>query len=121
MLGAIAGDIIGSVYEWNNIKTTDFPLFSEDCYFTDDTVLTGAVADCILHGLDYVSTFKKYARLYPDAGYGGTFSRWIMSKNSEPYNSWGNGAAMRVSPIGFAFDTLEETLVNAKRTAEVTH
>jgi len=121
MLGAIAGDIIGSVYEWNNIKTTDFPLFSDDCYFTDDTVLTVAVADCILHGLDYVSTFKKYASLYPDAGYGSTFSRWIMSKNSEPYNSWGNGSAMRVSPIGYAFNTLEETLINARRSAEVTH
>ncbi len=121
MLGAIAGDIIGSVYEWNNIKKTDFPLFDKDCFFTDDSVLTVAVADCLLHGLDYVSTFKKYARIYPDAGYGGTFSRWMMSKNSAPYNSWGNGSAMRVSPIGFAFDTLDETLVNAKRSAEVTH
>lgn len=121
MLGAIAGDIIGSIYEWNNRKTKNFPLFSPNCKFTDDTVLTVAVADAILNNRSYMNCFKDYYRHYPHAGYGGMFHQWAKSGNSEPYNSWGNGSAMRVSPVGFAFDDLETVLSKAKQSAEVTH
>ncbi len=122
MLGAIAGDVIGSVYEGAGIKTPHFhPLIDAACRFTDDTVLTVAVADAILTGGDYVHKLKEYFRLYPYAGYGGTFARWAASASRKPYNSWGNGSAMRVSPVGFAYGSLEEVLFQAKRSAEVTH
>jgi ADP-ribosylglycohydrolase len=121
MIGAIAGDIIGSVYEWNNIKTKQFDLFSADCFFTDDTVLTVALAESILTGTDYVSLMKAYYRRYPDAGYGGFFHRWAQAHESQPYNSWGNGAAMRISSVGFAFNTLDEVLVRAAEYTAVTH
>ena len=121
MLGAIAGDIIGSSYEWNNTKSYDFNLFTPQSSPTDDSVLTIAVADCILHGKDYAKTFKEYGRRYPRAGYGGMFVRWLGSKDLSPYNSFGNGSAMRVSPVGFAFDTLEEVLSQAEKSAAVTH
>lgn len=121
MIGAIAGDIIGSVYEWNNIKTTDFPLFTLQSRFTDDTVLTVAVADSILNGKDYATTLKEYGRRYPDAGYGGMFYDWMLSDDDQPYYSFGNGSAMRVSPVGFAFDALEDVLKEAERSAAVTH
>ncbi len=121
MLGAICGDIIGSVFERNNIKTEDFPLFSPHSTFTDDTVLTVAVADCLLSGKDYAAALKEYGRKYPYAGYGGMFSRWIFSEAAEPYNSFGNGSAMRVSPVGFAFNTLDQVLEEAKKCAVVTH
>ncbi len=121
MIGAIAGDIIGSVYEWNNIKTTEFELFGPGCRFTDDTVLTVAVADCILSGREYSAAFREYGRRYSDAGYGGLFRQWIFSGDPRPYNSFGNGSAMRVSPVGFAFSTLEAVLDEAIRSAEVTH
>ncbi|MEK6476538.1 ADP-ribosylglycohydrolase family protein [Catalinimonas sp. 4WD22] len=121
MLGAIAGDIIGSVYEASPIKRTDFPLFQSASTFTDDTVLTVAVADCLLNQKDYTATLQQYGRKYPDAGYGGNFMQWIMDKNPKPYNSWGNGSAMRVSPVGWAFDKLEQVLEEAKKSAAVTH
>ncbi len=121
MIGAIAGDIIGSVYEWNNIKTTDFTLFSSTNFFTDDTVLTVAVADCILHGYDYADKFREYTRDYPGRGYGESFLMWAVKPNSRPYKSWGNGSAMRVSPVGFAFNELKDVLEEARRTAAVTH
>lgn len=121
MLGAIAGDIVGSVYEWRNIKTTQFPLFVKRSRFTDDTVLTVAVADRILHGGSYVDKFKEYYTRYPNAGYGGMFQRWAASLDTGPYNSWGNGSAMRVSAVGFAFDSLEEVNREATASAEVTH
>jgi ADP-ribosylglycohydrolase len=121
MLGAIAGDIIGSAYEWRRTKSYDFDLFTPRSRFTDDTVLTIAVADCILHNKEYATTFKEYGRSFPRAGWGGMFSRWIRSDNIAPYNSFGNGSAMRVSPIGFAFNTLDRVLDEAKHTAEVTH
>jgi len=121
MLGAIAGDIIGSVYEFDNIKTTDFPLFSPGCRFTDDTVHTVALADSILSGADYTAKLKEYYTYYPNESYGGMFLRWVSSPDTEPYNSFGNGSAMRVSPVGYAFDTLEETLERAERSAAVTH
>jgi ADP-ribosylglycohydrolase len=121
MLGAIAGDVIGSVFESNPIKSTEFPLFSRYSRFTDDTVLTVAAAYSILKGVDYASSFKIFGRKYPNAGYGVSFYNWIFSPESKPYGSWGNGSAMRVSPIGFAFDTVEDVLAEAKKSAEVTH
>jgi ADP-ribosylglycohydrolase len=122
MLGAIAGDIIGSVYETRNIKTPHFdPLFDPLCHPTDDTVLTVALADTILHRGDFAVKLKDYYHRYPQAGYGGTFSRWAQSTSCRPYNSWGNGCAMRVSPVGFAYTTLEEVLARAAESAAVTH
>ena len=129
MLGAIVGDIVGSVYEWDNIKTKDFPLFREDCFFTDDTVMTCAVAEAIMNGGqkdDFIDAMKKYGRMYPDAGYGARFNQWLMTDNREPYNSFGNGSAMRVSPCAWVMDaTTDELPSNGKRlaqlSAEVTH
>lgn len=121
MLGAIAGDIIGSVYEHRPIKKKEFPLFNPRCRFTDDTVLTVAVAHSILHDRPYKESIKEFGRQYPNAGYGGLFFQWLHSKDSKAYNSWGNGAAMRVSPVGFAFTTEEEVLQQAEKTAEISH
>ncbi len=121
MLGAIAGDVIGSVHEFLGEKTADFPLFVEHSRFTDDSVLTIAVADCLLTRSSYVDKFREYALAYPDRVYGAGFWAWAQSASRLPYNSWGNGAAMRVSPVGFAFDTLEDVLREARTCAEVTH
>lgn len=121
MLGAIAGDIIGSVFEFDNIKRMDFDLFSAWSHFTDDTVLTVAVADSILHDRDFTQTIREYGLKYPDAGYGSMFQQWLESDSSAPYHSFGNGSAMRVSPVGFAYDTLEMVMEQARRSAEVTH
>ena len=121
MLGAIAGDIIGSVHEFAATKSMDFQLFSEGCCFTDDTVLAVAVADCVLNGRDYVDAFHEYFRAYPNAGYGLRFYQWALGGDRRPYNSWGNGSAMRAPAIGHAFDSLDEVVANAARSAEVTH
>jgi len=121
MIGAISGDIIGSVYEWNNIKTTEFSLLSDDIFFTDDTVLTIATADCILNKKDFAAIYRSYCLKYPGRGYGGSFLNWAESGSSLPYGSWGNGSAMRVSPIGFAFDEIEKVLEIAEKSAIVTH
>ncbi|MBB3230118.1 ADP-ribosylglycohydrolase family protein [Halomonas stenophila] len=121
MLGAIAGDIIGSVHEGAGTKTRDFPLFVAGSTFTDDSVLTVAVADALLHGGDYVDLFHDYFHRYPDAGFGGHFRGWAARRDREPYNSWGNGSAMRVSPVGFAARSLDEALAEARRSAAVTH
>ena len=121
MIGAIAGDVIGSVFEGHNIKSTEFPLFSSNSRFTDDTVLTVAVAYSVLKSADYVESFKMFGLKYPNAGYGGFFIRWLLSDDSKPYNSWGNGSAMRVSSIGFALDSVEDVLKEAGKSAEVTH
>ena len=121
MIGAIAGDVIGSVHERAGTKTKDFPLFHECCQFTDDTVMTLAVASQLLRGGNYVDAFHEFFHAYPRAGYGGTFIRWARCRNREPYNSWGNGSAMRVSPIGFAFESLDEVMSQARASAEVTH
>jgi ADP-ribosylglycohydrolase len=121
MIGAIAGDVIGSVFEAHNIKSTEFPLFSSYSRFTDDTVLTVAVAYSVLENTDYVESLKMFGLRYPNAGYGGFFIRWMLSDDTKPYNSWGNGSAMRVSPIGFAFDSIEDVLNEARKSAEVTH
>ncbi len=121
MLGAIAGDIIGSVYEWHNIKTKEFPLFSDRCHFTDDTVLTVALADTILTGTPYVDNLKTYCRQYPGRGYGSTFYEWAMGQTTKPYNSYGNGAAMRISPVGYAYNDLQTVLDKAVEFTAVTH
>ena len=121
ILGAIAGDVIGSVFEWDNVKTTNFPLFRKKSSFTDDTVLTVATMDAIVHKKDYTKVYQSYGRRYPMRGYGGNFKKWLITPRPKPYNSWGNGSAMRVSPIGWAFDAIEEVLEEAKKSAEVTH
>lgn len=131
MIGAIIGDIVGSVYERHNIKTKNFPLFRNDCFFTDDTVMTCAVAEALMNGGekdDFIDAMKKYGRMYPDAGYGGRFGAWLNSDSREPYNSWGNGSAMRVSPVGFFVEpswditsTACSVSTYAMRSAEVTH
>lgn len=121
MLGAIVGDIVGSVYEWHNIKTTDFNFFSSKGFFTDDTVLTVATANALLTDKDYVKHYQDFSRRYPGRGYGGNFKRWIYAENPRPSNSWGNGSAMRVSPVGFALDSVDEMLQEAQASAVVTH
>jgi len=131
MLGAIIGDIVDSVYEWNNIKTKDFPLFSERRFFTDDTVMTIAVADALMNGgtaENFIDSMKKFGRLYPNSGYGSRFGSWLFSDDRSPYNSWGNGSAMRVSSCGWFVPLLQfirEGFYDvddlAKRSAEVTH
>ena len=124
MLGAIIGDICGSVYEWHNLKTEhpdSIPLDRPKCHFTDDTVLTLAVAEACLGDRDYAKALKHWGRKYPGKGYGGRFSQWLATDGYAPYNSYGNGSAMRVAPIGWLFDTLDETLAEAARSAEATH
>lgn len=121
MLGAIAGDIVGSVFEGSGRKEMDFPLFSPRSTFTDDSVLTIAVAAVLLDGGDYASRLRHYGRKYPDRGYGASFYQWLHDDSLGPYNSWGNGSAMRVSPVGFAAKTIDEVLNEAERSATVTH
>lgn len=122
MLGAIIGDIIGSTHEYDNrIKTKDFELFPKGSTFTDDTVLTVAVADSLLNNIPYSESFYKWVSKYPNRGYGQQFFQWVISKDKKPYGSKGNGAAMRVSPVGWLFNTEEEVLEEAKRSAELTH
>jgi len=121
MLGAIAGDVVGSVHEYAGTKTKNFPLFVRHSNFTDDSVLTVAVADWILTNKDLIDTFHEYVRAYPGRGYGSMFGQWASTKSRKPYNSYGNGSAMRVSPVGFAFGTIEEVLDYAARSAAVTH
>lgn len=131
MIGAIIGDIVGSIYEFDNIKRKDFPLFSTDCDFTDDTVMTIAVAKALAQynkedGLekfksDLVDVMHEVGCRYPHCGYGGFFLVWMMKNHREPYNSFGNGSAMRVSAVGWYANSLEEAELLAKATAEVTH
>ncbi len=121
MIGAIAGDIIGSVYEHRPIKTTSFQLLTAESHFTDDTVLTVAVAAAILDGRDYGETIADFAGRHPKAGYGTSFRQWVQAWDRKPYGSFGNGSAMRVSPVGFACTTTASVLREAKRSAQVTH
>lgn len=127
MLGAIFGDMVGSIYEFNNIKTTQFELLGKRSTFTDDSILTIAVADWLLEGNlnkdSLIETLKRYVEKFPNpmGGYGSRFQQWAFSNENEPYNSWGNGSAMRVAAVGWAFDTLDETENVAKFTAEITH
>ncbi|MDJ1502335.1 ADP-ribosylglycohydrolase family protein [Xanthocytophaga agilis] len=121
MLGAIAGDIIGSLYEIRGLKTMDFPLFVPESRFTDDTVLTLAVADALLHGGNYAEKIHSYGNAYPLAGYGKSFRDWLQSTDLQPYTSWGNGSAMRVSPVAYVYGSLDEVLQEAEKSAFVTH
>lgn len=121
MIGAIAGDVIGSVYEHAPLKSKSFPLFHPQARFTDDTVLTVAVAHAILEEDTYESSIRKIGRRYPHAGYGGSFIHWLLADDAPPYNSWGNGSAMRVSPVGFARDDEATVLREAEACAAITH
>ena len=121
MLGAIAGDIIGSVHELNPCRVNDYPLFQRDSYFSDDTVLTVATAFALMTDGDYAASYKIFGRLYPHAGYGESFRAWLAADDPRPYGSWGNGSAMRVSPVGFAFASEQEVLSEAERSAAVSH
>ena len=121
MLGAITGDVVGSVYEFNNYRGIDFPLFDPNSIFTDDSVLTAATAEVLLNNGNYTETYCRFGLRYPDAGYGGMFNNWLYQEDHQPYDSFGNGSAMRVAPVGWAFEMLDEVLDEAKRSAEVTH
>lgn len=129
MLGAIIGDIAGSRFEWNNIKTKEFDFFTEWCKFTDDSVMSLAVAKALLDcagdherlGDFAVRAMQKVGRTYPDCGYGRMFQQWMFSDIPKPYNSYGNGAAMRVSACGFAARTLDEARMLSRKVTEVTH
>lgn len=121
LYGTICGDIIGSVYEGHKTKRLDFPLFGGRNRFTDDTVCTVAVADAIVKGLPFQDSILYWCRKYPHSGYGKRFKSWFHSDNPEPYCSYGNGSAMRVSPIGSFADTMDECLDLARQSAEITH
>jgi len=121
MLGAIAGDVIGSVREFKGPCPENFELFSPRSQPTDDSVLTVAVAETVLAGGDFAESLRRWGRRYPDSGYGLRFGYWLHADDAGPYQSFGNGSAMRVSPIGWAFDTLEQVLAEARRSAIVTH
>lgn len=123
MLGAIIGDIAGSKYEFNNTFDYDFEMFGEGCDFTDDTICTVAIADAILNGRNYQESLLDWCRHYPSpkGTYGGRFAGWIRSLNPQPYNSFGNGSAMRVSPVAWLFDDLSQVLEEAEKTALPTH
>lgn len=126
MLGALIGDIVGSVYEFNNIKTKDFPLFSKESMYTDDSVMTLAVAEICQKGYindrdKIIDTLKKWGKAYPNAGYGGHFYGWVLGDDRKPYNSCGNGSAMRVSACGWYGKTEQEVIDYATKVTEVTH
>ena len=122
LLGAICGDIVGSTREWRRIKKLDFELLPKGSRFTDDTVMTCAVAEWLMNpNTDLARTMQRWGLKYIEAGYGHMFIGWLTSKDPKPYNSFGNGSAMRVSPAGWVADTLDETMKLAKATAEVSH
>ena len=132
MFGAILGDMIGAPYEFDRgNKSKDFEIFNPKVHYTDDSVMTIAVAEGLMEaGVDadmatikreIIKSMKVWGRKYPDAGYGGRFIRWLFSNDERPYNSWGNGSAMRVSSVGWLYDSLERTREVARWTAEVTH
>ena len=123
MLGAIIGDIAGSKYEFNNTFDYDFEMFGGGCDFTDDTICTVAIADAILNGRSYQESLLDWCRRYPSpkGAYGGRFAGWIRSLDPQPYNSFGNGSAMRVSPVAWLFDDLSQVLEEAEKTALPTH
>jgi ADP-ribosylglycohydrolase len=121
LFGAIAGDMIGFRFEHNKCTDPNFALFTKNPHFTDDTVLTVAVADAILNQREYREAIVEYARKYPKAGYGSFFRRWLANDGVEPYNSFGNGSAMRVSSVGWAFDSVEDVVHESECSAAVTH
>lgn len=128
MLGAIIGDVVGSVYEFDNINTKEFEFWRDDCEFTDDTVMTIAVAESLLYtrnpnelGVVLKDIMRDYGHEYPNVGYGGMFRQWLLSADPQPYNSYGNGSAMRVSPCGYIAESIEEALALARASAEISH
>jgi len=124
MKGAILGDIIGSKFEFSKLrynKSEEFQLLSKGCTFTDDTVMTIATADAILNNIDFAESYHLWGSLYPDRGYGCNFASWLSNKSYEPYNSYGNGSAMRVSPVGWLYNDLETVFVKAEESASVSH
>ncbi len=121
LIGAIIGDIMGSIYEFNPVSARNFRLLNNETHFTDDTVLTIAVADAIINKKDFAITLKEYVRKYPNMTYGANFIKWAKSYNSRAYNSFGNGSAMRVSLIPFLSNSLEEALNFAEESANITH
>jgi len=126
VLGAICGDMIGVPYEFRKNKAEkDFPLWTKQSKFSDDTVMTIAIAEWLLeppfNTNNLVKIMKKWGKRYPDAGYGGMFRKWLKEENPQPYNSFGNGSAMRISPVGCAFKTEETTLIMAEQSASVSH
>lgn len=121
MTGAIIGDIVGSAYEWYGVKTEDFILFKNESTFTDDSVLTCATAYSILNNIPFVDAYVSFYKKYPESGYGGKFVQWAKSGDLKPYNSFGNGSAMRVAPVAYACSSLDEVLNLAKKSAECTH
>ncbi len=121
MLGAIIGDIVGSIYEFENHRNKEFSLFKDESGFTDDSVLTCATAAALMDGDSYSDIYRKFGLYYPGAGYGARFMGWLMDDSMGPYDSYGNGSAMRVSPVGWAFNSEAEVLTAAKSSAEVTH
>ena len=126
ILGAIVGDIVGSTREWHNVQTEDFELLPQGSSYTDDTVMTLAVAEWLMTDPSHsesalVECMQRLGRKYPNAGYGGMFRRWLVTDNPKPYNSFGNGSAMRVSPVGLYANSMEEALELARITASVSH
>ena len=133
MIGAILGDVVGSIYEFDNIKTKDFELFDKECFFTDDSVMTIAIAEALMQTEEIneenledfkenlITVMHEIGVKYPDCGYGGHFLVWMLRNKREPYNSFGNGSAMRVSSVGWYAKTLEDAELIAKATAEVSH
>ena len=121
MLGSIIGDIAGSIYEFNNHRSKQFEFFGEDVDFTDDTVCTIAVADALLNDRDPAEALRDWCARYPDRGYGSMFRHWLSSRDSRPYGSFGNGAAMRVSPAALLATSLEDALAKAHAVTVVTH
>ena len=123
LYGALGGDFVGSIYEFHNIKTKDFPLIDGRCKFTDDSILTMATADAICSKMDYAICYHRWGNRHPHRGYGGSFRKWLATPEADlaPYGSWGNGSAMRVSPVGFAFQTVDDVLDAAEASASATH
>ncbi len=121
MLGAIIGDVLGSTFEFYPMKTKKFELLDNKSHFTDDTVMTVAVADSIMNEVPYTESLQQWGRKYPRAGYGGWFRKWIHQDDPKPYNSFGNGSAMRCSSVGWLLDDEESVLDEAKKSAEITH
>ena len=121
MLGAIIGDMIGSVYEFNNVKTKDFTLWCNDSHLTDDTVCTIAIADALLNQKPFDKALREWCRRYPEAGYGPMFQKWVQSDTMPAYKSWGNGAVMRVSPVAYLSVDKSEALLSGLEQTAVTH
>jgi len=123
MIGAIIGDIVGSRFEFGDPPQENFELFTPECNFTDDTICTVAIADAVMNGKSYKESLQYWCRRYPDpmGGYGSRFYSWFNSDNPQPNNSCGNGSAMRVSPIGWLFDDINQTKEEARKSAEVSH